>query len=73
VLRRVGDRPFWLSVAELHDDPTTREWLDGEPRLHYIWGGHPDGDSPVRYRRSDLGEFDALCFVRESSPYEQLG
>jgi erythromycin esterase len=73
VFRRVGDQPFWLSVSELHDDSTTREWLDGEPRLHYIWGGHPDGDSPVRYRRSDLGEFDALCFVRESSPYEQLG
>lgn len=72
VLARVDEPALWLSVDALHDDPRVREWLQTEPRLHKIWGGHPDGDNPVRYQESDLGEFDWLVFVRETSPLVHL-
>jgi erythromycin esterase len=72
VLRQVDESPFYLSVDDLHDAPTIREWLRTEPRRHDVWGGHPDGESPVTYRRSDLGEFDWFVFVRETSPLVHL-
>ncbi|MBP1986855.1 erythromycin esterase family protein [Halolamina salifodinae] len=68
VLRQVDEPLFCLSVDELHEDPTIRDWLGTEPQHHTIWGGHSDGDDPVRYSRSDLSEFDWFCFVRETSP-----
>ena len=72
VLRATGESLCCLSIEELHADPSIREWLRGEPERHNIWGGHPDGDHPVRYRSSDLTEFDWLCFVRDTSPMVPL-
>lgn len=72
VLRRVEAPSFWLSTAALHDDPTVREWLETGPRRHDIWGGTPDGDTPVNYLATDLGEFDWLVFLRDSSPLVHL-
>lgn len=72
VFRRVDDPLFLVSVDDLHGDSSTRQWLRTEPRRHDIWGGHPDGDSPVHYRASDLGEFDWVVFVRETSPLVHL-
>lgn len=58
VLAEVDEPAFWLSVDALHDAPRVREWLETDPRRHKIWGGHLDGDDPVQYQESDLGEFD---------------
>lgn len=72
VLRGTDESLCCLAVGELHDDPTIREWLRSEPERHNIWGGHPDGDHPVRYRPSDLTEFDWLLFVRDTEPMVPL-
>jgi erythromycin esterase len=68
VFRQVDHPLFYLSVDDLSDDTTTREWLRKRPQRHAIWGGHPEGDNPVHYQPSDLEEFDWLFFVRETSP-----
>ncbi|AUV82591.1 hypothetical protein C2R22_13855 [Salinigranum rubrum] len=68
VFRRVDDPLFSVSVDELYDAPSVREWLRTQPQRHDIWGGHPDGDSPVHYRSSDLSGFDWVVFVDETSP-----
>jgi erythromycin esterase len=65
--RQVDTSLFYVSVEGLHDDPMIREWLQTQPKRHQIWGGHPDGDDPVRYLASDLTEFDGFLFVRETS------
>jgi erythromycin esterase len=66
-LRQVNEPLLYLSVEDLHDNPVVREWLQTQPLRHTIWGGHPDGDAPVRYRASDLSEFDGFLFVSETS------
>lgn len=72
LLRQVDEPLFYLSVDDLRDDSSIREWLRTRPRRHNIWGGTPDGDSPVRYLPTDLSEFDGLLFVRETSPVVHL-
>ncbi|MFC4549697.1 MULTISPECIES: erythromycin esterase family protein [Halorussus] len=72
VLGQVDEPLFYLSVDDLYDDSSIEEWLRTRPRRHDIWGGTPDGDNPVKYRPSDLGEFDGLLFVRETSPLVHL-
>lgn len=68
VFRQVEEPVFSVSVEDLYDDSSIREWLRTRPRRHNIWGGTPDGDNPVKYTPSDLGEFDWVVFVRETSP-----
>lgn len=68
VFRAVDEPLFSVSVDDLSDAPPVREWLRTQPRRHDIWGGHPDGDSPVHYQRADVAGFDWLVFVRETSP-----
>ncbi|WP_049979560.1 erythromycin esterase family protein [Halolamina rubra] len=72
VLGQVDDPVFWLRVDAGQDDPAIREWLRSEPRRHNIWGGHPEGDNPVRYSDCSRGEFDWLLFVRETTPLVHL-
>lgn len=72
LLRQVDEPLFCLSVDDLHDDSSVREWLRTQPRRHNIWGGTPDGDNPVKYYPSDLSEFDWFVFVRETSPLVHL-
>lgn len=72
VFGQVDEPLFHLSVEDLYDAPSTREWLRSEPRRHDIWGGTPDGDNPVNYNRRDLGGFDWVVFVRETSPLVHL-
>ena len=72
VFRQVDEPLFYVSVADLYDTPSIREWLRTQPRLHDIWGGHPDGDNPVDYFRPTLDEFDWVFFVRETSPLVHL-
>jgi erythromycin esterase len=67
VFRQVDHPLFYLSVNDLSEDTTTREWLRKRPQRHVIWGGHPEGDNPVHYQASDLAGFDWLFFVRETS------
>jgi erythromycin esterase len=73
VFRRVDEPLFCVPVDDLYEVSSTREWLRTRPRRHDIWGGHPDGDTPVHYRPSDLGEFDWVVFVRETSPLAHPG
>ncbi|WP_152039432.1 erythromycin esterase family protein [Salinigranum salinum] len=72
VFRQVGEPLFYVSIDGLYDAPSTRKWLRKRPGRHNIWGGHPDGDSPVHYVPSDLSEFDWVFFVRETSPLVYL-
>jgi erythromycin esterase len=72
VLRRIDESPFYLRVDDLREDASVQEWLRTRPRRHEIWGGHPDGDNPVRFLQSDLSEFDWFFFVRETSPLVHL-
>ena len=72
VLGQVDGPLFCLSTEALYADPTVREWLGTGPRRHDIWGGKPDGGSPVNYLVSELTTFDWLVFVRDSSPLAHL-
>jgi erythromycin esterase len=72
VFQQVDESPFYLSVDDLYDDPSIREWLQTQPRRHNIWGGKPDGENPVEYQCSDLNEFDWIFFVRQTSPLVHL-
>lgn len=72
VFRQVDGPLFYLSADDLHDAASIQEWLRREPLRHEIWGGHPDGDNPVKYLSSDLSEFDWFFFVRETSPLVHL-
>lgn len=73
VFQQVDEPLFYVSVEDLRDDPSTREWLRTQPRRHNIWGGKPDGGNPVEYSRSDPDEFDWIFFVCETSPLVHLG
>lgn len=72
LLRQVDEPVFCLSVDDLRDDPSVREWLSTQPPRHNIWGGHPDGEQPVRYQPFHLEEFDWVVFVRDTSPLVHL-
>ena len=72
VFQQVDEPLFYLSCEDLHAAPPIQEWLRTQPLRHEIWGGHPDGDNPVKYLPSDLGEFDWFFFVRETSPLIHL-
>ncbi|MFC7058537.1 erythromycin esterase family protein [Halovenus salina] len=72
VFRQVEEPVFSLSIDDLYDDSSTREWLRAKPRRHDIWGGTPDGDNPVKYNCRDLDGFDWVFFVRETSPLVHL-
>jgi len=72
VFREVEEPVFAVSVEDIYDDSSIREWLQTQPQRHNIWGGTPDGENPVKYIPSDLSEFDWLVFVRETSPLVHL-
>ncbi|WP_239640268.1 erythromycin esterase family protein [Halorubrum coriense] len=72
VFQQVAEPVFSVSVEDLYDDLSIRDWPRTQPRRHTIWGGTPDGDNPVRYTPPDLSEFDRAVFVRETSPLVHL-